>query len=67
MSDAEGPKKKFSLGKFLSDVDEDAVKQWRVDDFVTLYNSTTCLLANESLIATPEFCHKQRPKHTCQR
>ena len=39
------------------DEDEDAVKQWRVDDFVTLYNSATCLLANESLIATPEFCN----------
>ncbi|QDZ22193.1 potassium voltage-gated channel protein [Chloropicon primus] len=40
------------------DVDDDANKMWRVDDFMILTNSTTCIKANQSLIETPEFCNE---------
>ena len=40
------------------DVDDNDNKLWRVDDFVMLANSTTCLKANQSLIETPDFCNE---------
>ena len=40
------------------DIDDSANKMWRVDDFMILANSTTCIKANDSLIDTPEFCNE---------
>ena len=40
------------------DIDDNDNKMWRVDDFMILANSTTCLKANQSLIETPDFCNE---------